>query len=363
MLRLSEISHYLSDAKIVILKFICYTDLFLTTYLVNIMVDETRRNLDKVTGELLESFIAFDKQKALHFQTGLHAIHDAQKDIESSSKTNLHAVYDEEKLHKLLAEHGISEEDFSKVPNIMKNFEDGKSDAYETLRQLPELLQEAIRKVNEKSHTLYEIPAWGMIAVTLNLVSKDIKNALIAGQAGERTLQVVERVNKHKPGLISLFNRSSILNDRLYDFGSESRLARPDIDMFVSEPQYLVSARATNHLADLLEGMVMLDPEIAGDKNAVNASRSLKCLAVDTFLHSSNILKKLGENDASNKIATLANQLLKDKEMLRAEAISTLRSSLTSIGHDMQKRNSISQKEASDYEKLIEKRFVQMEQA
>ncbi len=59
------------------------------------MVDEIRRRLDKVTGELLESFIPFDKTRVLKFQTGLHAIHGAQKDFDNDKKTNLYAVSDD----------------------------------------------------------------------------------------------------------------------------------------------------------------------------------------------------------------------------------------------------------------------------
>jgi len=324
------------------------------------MVEDIRRNLDKVTGELLESFLLFDRNRALHFQTGLYAIYSFQKNIENTKKTNLYAIHDEEKLHELLANIGISPADFEKVPAAIKAFEEGNISAYAAIKELPQMLQEAINKVNEKQRVLYEIPAAGMIAVSLNLVPCESKNALIAGQAGERTLQVAERLSLPALPNHKKESRNDILSDRLYDISSNTRLARPYIDMHQHEPKYLLAAKATNHIADIMEGFLMLSPEIFSEDYMKKASDCLKSIAFYTFERCAEILKENGDIYANSQMELLLKSFDFDR-MERSEAISTLRSSLSSLNHDMEKSKSLSYKESYDADLLIEKRFDQAE--
>src|SRR4051812_4919005 len=85
------------------------------------MLDETRRNLDKATGELIESFVNFDKNKAMQVEIGLHAIHNAQKNSAPEKRINLYTVCDHDKLHKLLEEHGITRNEFEQIPAIIES--------------------------------------------------------------------------------------------------------------------------------------------------------------------------------------------------------------------------------------------------
>jgi hypothetical protein len=309
------------------------------------MVDEIRKQLDKVTGELLESFIPFDKLKVLKFQAGLHAIHGAQKDIDIDKKTNLYAVCDDAALEKLLSEHGISKYDFDKVPSVIKAFENGELDAYEAIKQLPHLLQEAIQKVNEKSRNIYEVPASGMIAVTLNLINNDAKDALIAGQAGERTLQAIERISKNK----------SIA--KKHNFRSSTKLSMAYMGGIGKEPRYLTAARATNHLADLLEGAVLLNPDIAENPSVKNSLEAFRYIIMQIFLQSSRKLKTSGVTEASEEFEKLAKYISKNDEKNNHEgAINAIRDGLDLAKNLFEG----SDDESKHFENIINKRLDQL---
>jgi hypothetical protein len=304
------------------------------------MVDEIRKKLDKVTGELLEAFVSFDKTRVLKFQAGLHALHGAQQHLENDKKTNLYAIADDAALEKLLSEHGIAKHDFDKVPDVIKRFENGEMDAAEALKQLPDLLQEAVRKVNEKNRGLYEVPASGMIAVTLNLVNNDTKNALIAGQAGEQTLQAIERISKKD------LKRNNFSNTKY-------------IDKIGNEPHYLTAARATNHLADLLEGAVLLSPTMIENSHVKNSLHAFRYIIRQIFLQSASNLKKSGVTEASDSFATLADYLSLDNHHNgHEEAINAISGGLDFARQIFEQNGS--DEDARYFEEVVQKRLKQL---
>ncbi len=329
------------------------------------MVEDIRKNLDKVTGELLESFVKFDKSKVLHFQTGLHVLHKAEKDS-PYKKTNLYAVCDHHLLERLLAEHGISKYDFDQVPQIIKDFESGRTDAYDTLRKLPDLLQEAVHKVNERNRAVYDVPAMGMIAVNLSLISNDIKNALLAGQSGEKTLQAAERID----GLVfhsiaSSNNKDKILQDRLYDFGGNTRLARPYIDLHADEPGYLIAAKAGHHLADLLEGAVLLDKNLASENDIKKSVEAFKIISATIFDKSSAELHRHGEENAGEKIKDVAQHVRGrvGEDYQGKAAIANAENGLKMACKTLFELAIFDEKEKEDFNILTEKRINQLKLA
>jgi hypothetical protein len=308
------------------------------------MLDEIREKLNKVNGELLESFLPFDKKRVLKFQTGLQVLNDAEKNLKSEKKTNLYAVYDDTALEKLLAEHGIHKHDLDKVPDVIERFSEGDIDAYDAIRQLPQLLQDAIKKVNEKNRQLYEIPASGMIAVTLNLIDNDAKDALIAGQAGERTLQAVERIaNK---SMTDNFSMNKKISSHIFDAPS-------------LEPKYLTAAKAANHLADLLEGAVFLEPKISSDDGIKNSLSALKYMASRIFLQSSKKLKKSGIKDASSGLANLAHHFGRDVNFdSHDEAMHAIKAGLDLAQNIF--ADKASDEESRYFDEIVKKRLAQL---
>ncbi len=332
------------------------------------MVSDIRKNLDKVTGELLESFVSFDKDKVLHFQAGLHALYDAQKKRNESEKINLYTICDTSSLEGLLKDYGISKEDFEKVPSAIK--ECNSSGLKASVNILPELLQRAVDKVNSKARSfLYEVPAAGMIAVSLNLVSSEVKNALIASQAGERILQATERTSVINPSMLAA-HKDSILKDRIYDYGSDVRLARPYIGGFGDDPKYLIAAKAMHHLADILEGGVRLYPKMIEYSYVQEAINRFRFLSAGIFSYSSGMLKQAGETDAAEKIDVLVQHITQKGNGRKFVeifdfygAMETVEVGLRRSSNDLKNNNILSSKEVSDLNELIGIRREQINQS
>ncbi len=235
------------------------------------------------------------------------------------------------------------------MPSVIKSFENGELDAYETLKQLPHLLQEAIQKVNEKNSGMYEVPASGMIAVTLNLINNDAKNALIAGQAGERTLQAIERISKKEAP------------KRHNNFKSSTKLSTIYIDKIGNEPRYLTAARATSHLADLLEGAVLLSPDILENAHVKNSLHAFKYIIRQIFLQSANNLKNSGVTEASDSFSTLANHLSLDNQHNgHDEAINAISGGLDFARQIFEENSDVSDEDAKYFEEVVSKRLKQL---
>ncbi|MCE3232607.1 MAG: hypothetical protein K0R98_864 [Rickettsiaceae bacterium] len=309
------------------------------------MIEDIRKKLDKVTGELLESFIPFDKRRVLKFQAGLHAIHAAQKDLETDKKTNLYAVCDDLMLEKLLSEHGISKNDLDKVPDAIASYSDNPKETNKTLEELPNLLQQAVYKVSNKKREIYEIPASGMIAVTLNLVNSDAKDALIAGQAGERTLQAIERISKKKEG-------------KNKEYYSSTAFSAPYHDSNIKEPGYLTLAKATNHLADIFENAISKQPKITNDSIIKASLNAFRYIIKEIFKQSSNRLKESGVEEASASIAKLAESLSSTTGEVasHASAINAIKQGLEVIKNNP----NLTDADAEYFETVVNKRLEQL---
>jgi hypothetical protein len=205
-----------------------------------------------------------------------------------------------------------------------------------------------------------------MIAVMLNLVSNDAKNALIAGRAGERTLQTVERIaNKYRADSGRGASAASILSDRLYEIGNPAKPARSYIDRMDSQPGYLLAARANNHLADLLEGAIMLNPALSQESSIQKSLHAHRFLTRRVFLKSSSLLKEAGADEAASNIASLveymAGQAADDQVVMSIEdAVETIRVGLEDANKSLERLLKISREEAADFDSLLIKRLGQL---
>ncbi|MDB2415384.1 hypothetical protein N9W34_06395 [Rickettsiales bacterium] len=316
------------------------------------MVEQIRKDLDKVTGELIESFIAFDKKQALHFQIGLSAIYDAQEKKGNNFTNNLYSIRDIEKLEHLLEENNISKHDFHKISDLLDNYESTTS---LSSVNLPESLSIALNKTLNKEHSPYSVPNLGMIAVNLNLIKPQVKDALIAGQAGERTLQAIEKSSSRYSA-----NKNDFLKDRLYAYGSNERTARSFIDSELGiSPDYVVAAKALNHLADLFEvGVNMISGENHDEDAIEKTINSLKILTIRTLNHSSSQLGEAGSQEAAEKIKKLADHISKD---ISADADHNhIYDGLNYLKSALKSKEFLTQKEYDDMNILIENRLKQI---
>lgn len=318
------------------------------------MLDQTRRNLDKAIGDLIESFIKFDKAEVMHLKVGLQAIHDAQRGADPSKKINLYSVRDVSLLHKLLEEHGISRDEFEKVPEMFGS----KAVKQKKLDELSEPLREAVLNVDSSHMQTYEIPTPGMVAVMFNMVSEKVKNALVAGQAGERTLRAIERAStvSYLPAL-----KDAALRDTLYDYGSSQRPARSHIDRARGEPDYLVSAKATHHLADLFESSLKLHPALRHIESTAKSVEAFNKLAACILSHSADNLNKAKEAKAANEIKALAEHVSNGEGGIEAaQACDVVEKGMNALREALHKEGIITEKESEDFKAMVSKRIEQI---
>ncbi len=324
------------------------------------MVDEIRRNLDKATGDLIESFIKFDKTKAMQLKIGLQAIHNAQKTIAPENKINLYAVCDYNILHKLLAEHGIPRDEFDAVPAIITE----KTYNRENIAQLSLPLQEALLNFSEAEKPDYNVPTRGMVAVMFNMVQEKVKNALIAGQSGERTLKAIERAAIASPIRVT---KELALRDTLYDYGNKNRLARAYIDNSSNAPDYLICAKATHHLADLFESSIKLHPITREFETIIESMYGFNKLAAGIFRAAACNLSAADVFDASAQIEKLANHVESEicsnklTPLSWASSCATIKNGMDTLRKTLHSDGIITNQEAADYEELVAKRLEQIE--
>jgi hypothetical protein len=237
------------------------------------MVEQTKKDLNKFTGELISSFIDFDKQDVIDFQAGLLSIHNKEQNLEN--KTNLYSIRTKEDLKDKQAELGIKTEDVKKAKISVLS---GKG--------MPR-----------------EVPVAGMISVTLGLVSNETKDTLMEAQAGNRIIKAVEDIQAAN----QIVDKEKFINGTIVDVRDSSKQARFFIGGFGKDPEYLASAQANNHLADILAGSLALDKDNKKIPEVKEAMESLKNTGAKILGSAAMKLSKQGHDNASSKIEKLAN--------------------------------------------------------
>lgn len=234
------------------------------------MVEQTRRNLNKFTGMLIESFVPFDKDSCLSFQAGLLALHT--KTAGQDGAPNLYAIRDDAALKAALKEHGISPAD-NKV---------------------------ATQDVLSGKGMPRDVPVLGMIAVTLGHISRETKDRLMAAQGAERTMLAAEQILLRRE-TDAPEDALKFVNGTIRDGRDPAKEARFFIGGFGKDPAYLASAQAVNHLGDMLSGAVGLNPSLRTNKEVRRAMTDLKKLAHGILSEQATHLKK---NSITQKAGT-----------------------------------------------------------
>lgn len=319
------------------------------------MTEKTRLNLDKAIGDLIESFVEFDKNTVMHLKIGLEAIHNAQKHREPAQKANLYAVCDYGSLHRLLESNGIPYHEFAQIPELLA-IENREKQHF---RGLSKPLQEAIAHIMAKANSDYDVPTTGMVAVMFNMVSDKVKNALVAGQAGERTLRAIERATT-----VSQFTtrKEIALRDTLYDYGNKHRLARPYIGAIWNEPDYLISAKATHHLADLFESSLKLFPAARTFESTAKSMQGFNKLAACIFTHASVNLDMAQAEKAASEIKELAKRFggYGHEKSEAIDACKIVDDGMRHLRKSLRMEGIISEQESQDYEELVNRRIEQI---
>ena len=324
-----------------------------------LMVYETRLLLNKAIDELMESFTQFDKNKVTHLTIGLGAIYHAQKNIAPDKKTNLYSVCDYDLLHHLLEKNGITLSEFEKIPHLLQS----KEITPEQLATLSLPLRGALLSVGNKNGLHYEVPTPAMVAVMFNIVNYKIKDALIASQAGERILRATERA-----ATVSRIPIMKVIafRDTLYDFGNEKRLARSYIGNSGKEPDYLVSAKATSHLADLFESSLRLHPSLCKMESTAQSIDDFTKLAANILKHAAENLSMTCtpgtfEPNAVEKLKELANHVGKQHiDSNKKTVFNSIEKGMNVLMEVMRADGVINDEESQDFKELVEKRVEQI---
>lgn len=293
-------------------------------------VPAVRRDLNKPTGELIESFQDFDTSQVLEFQAALLAIKRTEEaaGLPADERTNLFKVSSHQEIADLMSAKRVHFEPFD----------------------------EALREVKSKQGVPEGVPQAGMIAVSLGLVSRETKDALMAAQAGERTRMAaedLEKIDGKEPG-----NKAAFLDNLVRHRGNPEKQARFFIGGFGKDPENLKAAQAAQHLADLLKGAVALDPSQAADgalKDAAEAMKSVSSLAVRRSVGD---LVNAGEEDAA---ARLAHYAAASKETPREDALGVLKQALEESLKKLGEKGILSAEEVKETQVLAHTRAEQAE--
>jgi hypothetical protein len=126
-------------------------------------------------------------------------------------------------------------------------------------------------------------PPLGEIVLALGFVAKEDKNALLAAQAGERTLRATERTRNHfAQGVDESVFVALVKSPKWQNTGK------------AGDPLYLQAAQAANFKAELLEAAVALAPEMMqnGEVNlqVQQAMASLDGIATTSYMNAAQVL-------------------------------------------------------------------------
>ena len=153
------------------------------------------------------------------------------------------------------------------------------------------------------------IESSGEIAFKIGAASREDKNAMLAGQAAERTLRAVERSRNHFPLPVG--------EDVFVAFVKSPKwqqMSKPN------DPPYLQAAQLANFKAELLEASIALAPEMLqnGEVNlqVQQAFTALEGIATTSYKNSSNVLATQ-HPQASALVSGAADAIAQDKHIDR----------------------------------------------
>ncbi len=213
------------------------------------MYDKLKKDLNLFTGELISEFIPFEKDKVIDFQTGLLSLSLSEANKAPKEKTNLFGIRNEDDLKNKLLASSVS----------------------------PMLRKQASKTVISGQGMPRDVPPMGLIAVTLGLVSNDVKNELMACQAANRTICALEDWDKLEPSVENI-------DKNLYDQRDKGKQARHFIGGFGKDPQSLVAAQSINHMGDILSSLIACDKKLISSPYVTKAKEALETSAAKSLI-------------------------------------------------------------------------------
>jgi len=192
-------------------------------------VSSFRETLNKPTASLIADVVRFDKPAAMELQAKLLAIHRAEESLPKEAQQDLFRIRDAAGLEHGLKKAGVNEAG----------------------------LAAARLEVESQKGMPRAVPLLGMVATSFRLVSEDVKNALMAAQAGERTIRAGELMGGMQSGGTAA-PVANVLPGLVTDAREPTEPARGYIGKFKNDPPPLVSAQAVHHLAEMAAGAAAL---------------------------------------------------------------------------------------------------------
>tara|TARA_B100001564_G_scaffold358302_1_gene376603 strand:+ start:650 stop:1618 length:969 start_codon:yes stop_codon:yes gene_type:complete len=317
------------------------------------MSDDIRKTLDQATHRLLESLSGYDKQKVTQVYAGMRAL--MGRDVDPVEQ-----LLDPEQLTELLREQGIGEDQMQIAANLIHHEGELGSAEQQQLESLPESVQDAVNEIRSHASQEQIFAGPAQIASALNLIKKETRDALIASQVGERILQARERVDSRHSA--SSASKHTLLVDTLYDFGSNTNLARDDIGHLGQDDPYLIAAKATQHLADLFDTVLALQPAMKKQGSVVKGLEAIEFIAKYILEQSAVQLKNHGNSAAAGKIDQLAQSIQQkytSNSIEPAAAIIMIKTGLAYASSILHKEGVFNDKEYEDMLTLLEIRGSQ----
>jgi hypothetical protein len=226
-----------------------------------------RETLNKPTAALIADVVRFDKDKALDLQARLLAIHKAEADLPREAQQDLYGIRDEAKLTTALKKAGVTDA--------------GIAEAHADV-------------VSEKGMPR-AVPMLGMVATSFRLVSNDIKNALMAAQAGERTIRAGELMGGMRADALPAA-LDHLLPGTVIDARNPAEPARGFIGKFKDDPPNLVAAQAIHHLADLATASAALGVAAADAEKLTMAATDIGVLGRRALIGAGDDLMATGQH-------------------------------------------------------------------
>lgn len=333
------------------------------------MLEETRGKLTQVTGRLIESFVTFDKSYVLHFQACLAALYYLKRQGKLSDKVNLFLVRTAKQRDELCAENGIHPEHLTKSMELIRQL-DGRTinDMTEELASLPEALAWGVRYVFEPELHLKDIPMIGLLAVTLDLVDEDLKNVLLASQSTERTLAATERMMSDD-ALDKKIDKEKVLRGVLYDYVDQRNYARSYIQHSAGEPDFLIAAKALNHLTELIEAVLLIEPQLKNNRLIMDIVWALRSLLVRQLHRCAKRLLSGAHPSIGQELQLLAQDLVMQQRRdeggvlgIPEMAIMLIEKNLRRFYKSLEDAKLLNAREVTDFRKLTRMRLLLMKE-
>lgn len=231
--------------------------------------------------------------------------HERSTQIRQNTESNRKRVFEVQARLLSLRRHALRDEDLPAIATIhddMKWIELAQQHGI-----TPEMLNECRAEVNTGIGIDANIPASGDIAVQLEFINGQDKNAVLAAQAGERTLRAVESITELSEPITQEAFAQVLDAPKWKPIGNDQ------------DPAYLKAAQEVDFKAELLAAAIKLAPEMMkdGEKSLPirQAMISLDALSTVAYANTANVLIGNGHDAAANQLQEAASQIAQEKKI------------------------------------------------